>query len=104
MPLYRNFEMQEDIDREYDVEAGVPDFTIYADLFVGESHNARERMDCMLDVRFGPTADETLDIFPATDPNAPILVFIHGVIGACSPVKNSALLRWRQSLTATPWS
>lgn len=78
MPLYRNFETQEDIDREYDVEAGVPDFTIYADLFVGESHNARERMDCMLDVRFGPTADETLDIFPATDPNAPILVFIHG--------------------------
>ncbi|HJP35476.1 MAG TPA: alpha/beta hydrolase, partial [Gammaproteobacteria bacterium] len=54
------------------------DFTVYADLFVGESRKARDRMACMLDVPFGPTVDETLDIFPADDPNAPILVFIHG--------------------------
>ena len=78
MPLYRNFETQEEIDAEYDVEAGVPDFMIYADLFTGESLKARQQLDCMLDIRFGPTLDETLDIFPAKDPNAPILVFIHG--------------------------
>jgi acetyl esterase/lipase len=29
-------------------------------------------------VPFGPTVEETLDIFPAQDPDAPILVFIHG--------------------------
>jgi len=78
MALYREFETQEEIDAQYDVEAAVPDFTIYADLFVGESAKAREQMDCLLDVRFGPTVDETLDIFPAEDPNAPILVFVHG--------------------------
>jgi len=78
MALYRNFETQEQIDTEYNVELAVPDFTVYANLFGGESEKARERLNCMLDVRFGPTVDETLDIFPAADPNAPILVFIHG--------------------------
>jgi hypothetical protein len=29
-------------------------------------------------VPFGPTVEETFDIFPAQDPDAPILVFIHG--------------------------
>jgi arylformamidase len=56
----------------------VPDFMVYADLFVGESAKARATMNCILGVRFGPTLDETLDIFPADDPDAPILVFIHG--------------------------
>jgi arylformamidase len=78
MPLYRNFESQEQIDLEYDVEASVPDFMIYANLFGGESEKVRQDMDCMLDVRFGPSLDETLDIFPAADPDAPILVFVHG--------------------------
>jgi arylformamidase len=29
-------------------------------------------------VRFGPTVEETVDIFPAAEPDAAILVFIHG--------------------------
>ncbi|MFT4563118.1 MAG: arylformamidase [Gammaproteobacteria bacterium] len=78
MSLYRNFESQEQIDLEYDVEVNVPDFTIYADMFVGESEKVRQDLNCMLDVRFGPSLDETLDIFPAADPDAPILVFVHG--------------------------
>lgn len=78
MKLYREFTSQEAIDAEYQVEHSVPDFSIYADMFIGESAKAREEMDCMLGLRFGPTLDETLDIFPAADPNAPILVFIHG--------------------------
>jgi arylformamidase len=78
MALYREFESKEEIDAQYDVEVSVPDFSIYADLFIGESAKAREQLDPVLDIRFGPTLDETLDIFPADDPNAPILVFIHG--------------------------
>ena len=78
MALYRSYETQEEIDAEYDVEASVPDFMIYAEMFTRESGIARQQMKCMLDVPFGPTADETVDIFPAEDPNAPILVFIHG--------------------------
>lgn len=78
MKLYREFETQEAIDAEYNVEVSVPDFTIYAEMFIGESQRAREQLNGIVNVRFGPSLDETLDIFPADDPNAPILVFIHG--------------------------
>ncbi len=78
MALYRDFETQEEIDAEYNVELSVPDFTIYADQFINESRTTRARLACNLDLQFGPTREETLDIFPAADPNAPILVFIHG--------------------------
>jgi arylformamidase len=78
LTLYREFTKQEEIDTQYDPERGVPDFGVYARFFVGESASVRKDLKCMLDVRFGPTVEETLDIFPAADPDAPILVFIHG--------------------------
>jgi arylformamidase len=76
--LYRNFASQEEIDREYNVEALVSDFGAVADFFVNQSRAARRDLDCALDVRFGPTRAEHLDIFPAAKPGAPVLVFIHG--------------------------
>ena len=46
------------------------------------SAETRARLDCVLDVRYGPGAKETLDIFPAADsgarPGAPVHLFIHG--------------------------
>ena len=39
---------------------------------------ARARLDCVLDVRYGPGEKETLDVFPAASPGAPVLLFIHG--------------------------
>ena len=78
MRLYRDFTSQEEIDREYDVEASVPDFRPYATFFIEESRKAREDLRPLLDVPFGPTREETLDVFPAAGPAAPILVFIHG--------------------------
>ena len=50
----------------------------YVDWFVNGSARARAELDCMLDVRFGPTRDETLDIFPARKGDGSVLVFIHG--------------------------
>lgn len=38
----------------------------------------RERLPCELDVRYGPGESETLDIFPASQPNSPVHLFIHG--------------------------
>ncbi|MGR8947019.1 MAG: alpha/beta hydrolase [Gammaproteobacteria bacterium] len=76
--LYRNFSTQEEIDAEYNVEFSVDDFSVYVDLYLNESARAREELECLLDVPFGPTLDETVDIFPATDPKAPILIFVHG--------------------------
>ena len=46
------------------------------------SAEARARLDCTLDVRYGPGENETLDIFPAANsgsgPGAPVQLFIHG--------------------------
>jgi arylformamidase len=78
MKLYRDFTSQEEIDRQYNVEALEPDMRPYVELFVGGSERARRELPCVLDVRFGPTLDETVDVFPAKQPSAPILVFIHG--------------------------
>ena len=78
MNLYREFSTQEEIDKNYNVELSVPDFGIYRDLYINESARARAELNCHLDVQFGPTLEETVDIFPAADPNAPILVFVHG--------------------------
>ena len=46
------------------------------------SAETRTRLDCVLDVRYGPGEKETLDIFPTADPGAgrgaPVHLFIHG--------------------------
>ena len=42
------------------------------------SAETRARLDCALDVRYGPGEKETLDIFPAARPRAPVQLFIHG--------------------------
>lgn len=76
--MYRNFNTQPEIDAEYNVEAAVPDMAPYVNMYVGESARARESMECVLDIPFGPTVEETLDVFPAAEPGAPVLMFIHG--------------------------
>src|ERR1700710_1120764 len=76
--LYRHFTTHAEIDAEYDVDRSVPDFSVYARHYTEESRLARHRLRAELDVPYGPTRDETLDIFPAAERNAPVFVFIHG--------------------------
>ncbi len=56
----------------------MPDFGRYVDFFLSNSQRVRKRLEPRLDVPFGPTTAETLDIYPAPRPDAPIHVFIHG--------------------------
>jgi len=76
--LYRQFTTHAEIDAEYDVERSVPDFSVYARHFTDESRLARHRLRCELDIPYGPTRDETLDLFFAAARDAPVFVFIHG--------------------------
>ncbi len=76
--LYRNFATSEQIDAEYDMSLVIGDPSEYFAFYMNESAAARERLAGELDVPFGPTIEETLDIFPAANPAAPIVVFIHG--------------------------
>ncbi len=76
--LYRGFATQAEIDAQYDVEQSVPDFSVYARHYTEESRLARHRLRCELDLPYGPTRAETLDIFRAEGRDAPVFVFIHG--------------------------
>ena len=77
MKLYGKFTTQEEIDAEYDLESAL-NMGPYISWLVEGSARARDELDCDLDVRFGPTRDETVDVFPASRDGAPVVVFIHG--------------------------
>ena len=76
--LYREFTSQAQIDAQYNAGASVPDASACMRHYAEQGARARATLPCRLDVAFGPTRDETLDIFPADRPGAPVFVFIHG--------------------------
>ncbi len=81
-PLYRHFTAPAQIDAQYNAGAAVPDAAEQLRGYAQRAAQTRERLRCTLDVPYGPTLDETLDIFPAdaatSQPNAPVFVFLHG--------------------------
>lgn len=75
--LYRNFASQEEIDREYNVYL-TGDVAPFNEFCRCESESARTARASEPDIAYGPTLDETLDIFPSAAGDSPVLVFIHG--------------------------
>lgn len=79
MPLlYRDFESQAQIDTQYNPSLVLPDASAPGRHYVAQAQRARAQLPCTLDVAYGPTVHETLDIFPAAQANAPVFLFIHG--------------------------
>ncbi len=78
--LYKNFATQEELDAQYDLEGTVPDLSLYANFYAKESEKVRAELEHRLDVPFGPTLAEHLDLYPAPglEHPAPILVYLHG--------------------------
>lgn len=76
--LYQKITSQEDIDLEYNLNLSVPDLGHWMEWYSQESATARRKLDSILDVSFGPTVDENVNIFPTKEQGAPVLVFIHG--------------------------
>lgn len=76
--IFRGYDRQA-LDREYDNRRKVADSADYLTRYAKESAAARREFPCRLDVRYGPSPRETLDIFRAPSPSpAPIHVFIRG--------------------------
>lgn len=75
--IYRDYD-QAELDAQYNLRLRHPDyldrFARYAEL----SARTRDAIPCVLDVDYGPSAGESLDIFPAARPGAPLHLFIHG--------------------------
>ncbi len=62
----------------YNNGALVPDFQGSLDLWRDKSVEARETCACSLGVSYGDSPRQFVDFFPASENNAPVMVFIHG--------------------------
>jgi len=66
------------LDVQYNNRARIPDHQQLFDRWSRDSAIARDRSSRRLDVAYGPGSAETLDVFPSTRADAPVLFFIHG--------------------------
>ena len=70
---------QEALDAQLNLRARWPEHPEYFQRWAEESAAARARLPARLDLAYGPTPGQTLDLFGAeTEPPAPLLAFIHG--------------------------
>jgi arylformamidase len=76
-PDWREYS-QEELDNQYSQRSLVSDPSIYKGPRIAESAAARALLDCKLDVAYGPTRSEILDIFLAPRTGAPIVIYFHG--------------------------
>jgi arylformamidase len=77
MKLYRDFEDQAALDAEYNPGQSVPDAAARMADWPVRGARALERLRHQLDIRYGPTLAEYLNVFPA-GPGSPVHVFVHG--------------------------
>lgn len=65
-------------DRMYNNRELVPQYAAFFERWTSESAKARAGTPCKLDLAYGEQPGETLDVFPAPQAGAPVLVFVHG--------------------------
>ena len=76
--LYGEFDTQQELDAEYDVEKAVPGFLKYINNFTDSSEKARAILQGRTVAQYGPTLMERLTVYPAKNPDAPVMLFVHG--------------------------
>ncbi|MDY8137709.1 alpha/beta hydrolase [Aquimarina sp. 2201CG5-10] len=65
-------------NNQLDLRSQHPDFQFFLDINENESERIRKSYNCYLDLKYGESPLQSLDIFPSNIPNSPILIFIHG--------------------------
>ena len=75
--VYRDYD-QEALVAQYNNRARFPNFMDHFDMWHYWSTETRKTTPGSIDVAFGPSAGEKIDIFPADETGSPIYVFIHG--------------------------
>ena len=66
------------LDAQYNLRAAVPEHLTYFARYEAESAALRARWSGRLDLSYGPTPRQAIDLFLPDTPGAPLLVFIHG--------------------------
>lgn len=67
-----------ELERHYNVRAAVPEHLEFFESWRRRSEAFRKASDAALDIAYGPSPAETLDLFPAGVSGAPLHMFIHG--------------------------
>ena len=75
--LYRGMDRSQ-LDAAYNNGAAVKERDAIIADWTARSDRVRRERQAYLDLRYGSAPRERLDFFPAANPNAPTLVFIHG--------------------------
>lgn len=76
-PAYATYD-QTTLDAQYNPRAAVPDHAAIFARHARMSEEARRHFSCRLDVAYGSSDAERLDIFPAQQSGAPVVVYFHG--------------------------
>lgn len=66
------------LERMYNNRALVPDHALYLERWERDAARVRAEVPCWCNLPYGPGPMERLDVFPSAEPDAPVLVFIHG--------------------------
>lgn len=66
------------INLQYLPRLTVPNFEAYMEKSAVRSARVRKKMGCEIDLAYGDTAGQKLDVFPAASKGAPVHIFIHG--------------------------
>ncbi len=75
--VWGNF-TQEELDRQYDQGTLVSNTGELMEINAQDSVKIRAELDCILNVSYGPTVMERLDIFPVATKGAPVVIYHHG--------------------------
>ena len=68
----------EELESHLNPRVAVPDFESHLADFAARSARSRADLEAVLDLPYGESPLERLDIFPAAAPGAPVQVFVHG--------------------------
>ncbi len=66
------------LERMYNNRALVPGHAAHFERWATTSAQVRANVECLLDIPYGDTPGQTLDVFPAARALSPTVVFIHG--------------------------
>jgi arylformamidase len=75
--VYRQY-TRDELELNFDPQKSVPDSTSWSEKRNALSAKNRKELKSFLDVPYGASPRQKLDIYPAARPGAPVLVYFHG--------------------------
>src|SRR5215467_3356394 len=74
---YKDFR-QDELEYQYNPRVSVPEYPELAKVRSAQARKVRENAKSWLNIAYGPSPRERLDIYAADRPAGPVLVYIHG--------------------------